>query len=128
LPPGDASLHRRVTQVASDPARNLVLRLGSIESAGEPGVSWEVHVTSPQSSGADTSSTLVGVISLYGLSENSEFSFALDTAITGAGREGLDIVFTPVSGIEMDGRPVPPRVLHPVRIGAICLVSERADD
>lgn len=118
---GDTDLRRRVTAVAADPARNLVLRLRGVEADADPGVSWVVYVASADPADAEQAPVLAGILSLYGAPPSAEFVLPLDTAVVEGDPAGLRIVFRPISGLEVEGESAPPEVLAPVRISGVHL-------
>lgn len=126
IAPGDTVLSRQVRTIAADPAENLVLHLHSVEADKEPEVSWEVYVASSDEADSDNVPALVGILSLFGAPPSAEFLFPLDAAVIAGNPVGLKVVFRPISGIEVDGKPVPPIVRSPVRIGGISLETEGA--
>ncbi len=126
IAPGDTVLRQQVGTIAADPEENLVLHLHSVEADKEPEVSWEVYVASSDEADSDNAPALVGLLSLFGVPSSAEFVFPLDVAFIASEPVGLKIVFRPISGLEVDGEPVPPIVSGPVRIGGISLETEAA--
>ena len=126
ISPDDADLQRQVVGIAADPDENLVLRLSSIESDVASSVSWEVHLAPLENSDCGKNSTLVGMLSPFGVQPDAEFVFALDPPSIVREPVGLKVIFRPVSGLEEEGKPVPPTVRGTMRIGAISLETDRA--
>ena len=124
ITPGEAGLLRRVSAIVADPAENLLLRLGRVASDEEPGASWEVYVASSDPGDCDNVPALAGILSLYGAMPEAEFVLPLDLALAAGKPVGIKLLFKPVSGLVVDGEPVPVRVRSTVRIGAISLETE----
>lgn len=127
ITPGEADLLRRVSAVVADPAENLLLRLGRVESDEEPGASWEVYVASADPGDCDNVPALAGILSLYGAMPGAEFVLPLDLALAAGKPIGIRLLFKPVSGLVVNGQPVPASVRSTVRIGAISLETEGPD-
>lgn len=126
IAPGDTDVRRRVGIIAADPAENLVLHLRSVEADEDPEASWEVYVASSDAADRDNVPALAGILSLYGAPPSAEFVFPLDAAVIAGEPVGLKVIFRPISGVVVDGEPVPPTVRTPVRIGSISLKTEGA--
>jgi len=126
IAPCDADARRRVSTIAADPEENLVLRLRSVEADEEQDVSWEVYVASSDKADCDNVPALAGILSLYGAPPSAEFVFPLDAAVVAGEPVGLKVIFKPISGLVVDGEPVPPTVRTSVRIGGISLETEGA--
>ena len=124
----DADVRRRVSTIAADPAENLVLRLRSVEADEVPEVSWEIYVASSDKADRDNVPALAGILSLYGAPPSAEFAFPLDAAVVAGEPVGLKVIFRPISGLVVNGEPVPPTVRSTVRIGGISLETEGAGD
>ncbi len=126
IAPGDTEVRRRVSTIVADPAENLVLQLHSVEADEEPKVSWEVYVASSDEADCGNAPALAGLLSLYGMPRGADFVFPLDSAIVAGEPVGLKVIFRPISGLEVDGEPVPPTFRATVWIGGISLASEAA--
>jgi tyrosinase len=129
----DKALGERLVALAKDPSASLVMRFTDVMAARQPGASWEVYVGQRgQVKTVPESPNFVGNVALFGDGiegeghHAAEFSFALDRALGDVSDPSqLDIVFVPSSGVVVDGRPVPPKVEAPVRIGEISVQVER---
>ena len=130
LPPPPPQVRERVIQAVRSREQTLALRIGGVEAATQPGVSWEVHL-GPR--GFRTSErSLIGMFALFsaGLRDRrqhyhpAEFLFAIDKAIEGIDPSRLEVVLVPVSGLDdrADGQAAP-RV--PVTVGELAIVADR---
>jgi hypothetical protein len=126
ISPGDADTRRRVERVASAPEESVVLRLGRLAAAEDPGVSWEVHALPADPAASPSGASLVGLVSMYGAALETEAVYALDAAIAAGKGRGLRLVFVPVSGLEVEDETAPAAVASTMTIGAISLEVERA--
>lgn len=124
ISPDDDNLRRQVSAIAADPDENLVLRLRSVETGAESQVSWEVYVASSDNADCDNIPALAGILSSYGAQPIAEFVFPLDSPVVVGEPVGLKVIFKPISGLVLDGKPIPPTVQTSVRIGAISLETE----
>lgn len=120
---GEEAQRERLQAARDDPARQVVLRIGAIRSEGAAAASFEVAVAAgPCAQGG----AVVGAFSLYEPSPGVGYAFTIDHVLGGGKLTPLKAVFTPVSGIEQDGRPVPAEPAGRVTIGEISLVAEKA--
>ncbi len=124
---------RLVTAVESS-TDTLLLELDEVEAERQPGAVWEVYVGLPANATPDTASAYyVGNVALYGSGIRSEakqtfkpahFIFKINHALQAAFKSGQDehlqVTFVP-HGVLVDGRPSPPTVQSPVRIGQASL-------
>ncbi|HET9475255.1 MAG TPA: hypothetical protein VFO82_15250 [Steroidobacteraceae bacterium] len=123
----DQALNRRISEAARSPAQNVVLVLKGIEAQSRPEVSWEVHVEPAGAIPDAQGPHLVGVFSLFNSGRDpGEFLFVVDNAIAAAGKKDLQVRFVPISGVVVDGKPLPTEVRANVTIGAISLALESA--
>jgi hypothetical protein len=120
-----SKLPNRVLEAARTPAENVLLVLKRVEADVRPEASWEVYVEPAGTPVGEQGSSLVGVVSLFGRErESAEFVFAIDKALVGAGKQGLQVRFVPTSGVVVDGAPQAATVRSTVRIGEISLAIE----
>ena len=129
LPPPPPDVRERLQQLARS-GGGLALRVGGVEAADQPGVSWEVHV-GPRGF-APSERSLVGMFALFGTGlrtrghhfKPAEFVFPIGKAVAGIDPSRLEIAFIPVSGLGREGaqeRAVP-RV--PVTVGELSIVAD----
>jgi tyrosinase len=130
IPPPPPEMRERLTQVARS-GGGLALRIGGVEAADQPGVSWEVHV-GPRGFGPSERS-LVGMFALFGTGlrtrghhfRPAEFVFPIGKAVSGIDPSRLEVLFIPVSGLGGDRgqeRAAVPRV--PVTIGELSIIAD----
>jgi hypothetical protein len=120
---------RRIYDAAKSPDETVVLVLKNVTVDAPPGVSWEVHVEAADGKSGARDPRLVGLVSAYvPEDEPAQFDLVLDEAITAAGRRDLQLRFVPVSGVEVDGKPLPPEFRSSMMIGEISVGIELAAD
>jgi len=119
--PDEEDRNRHLRELAADPAREVVLRLLDVRAESDPGVSWELHLSSSAPGPRDDEPALIGILSLFGAPPIGEFAFPLDAALLAVGPAGLEVRFTPISGLETDGQAVPAVVRSTVHIGGLRL-------
>ena len=130
IPPPPPEARERALQLMRSGEGSLALRVGGIEAASQPGVSWEVHV-GPR--GFRTSErSLVGMFALFGSGlrtrrdhyHPAEFVFPIGRVAAGIDLARLEVAFIPVSGMQGDreGRIAQPRV--PVTVGELAIIVD----
>ena len=136
-PREDKEISERLADIARAPSQNVVLVLKDVEAETPPEAAWEVYVGPAGAARGAESPYLVGVVSLFGQGIRSEsghkghheparFVFPLDKAIAAGGAENLQVTFVPTSGVEVKGRPLPPKVRANVTIREISLAVDQA--
>jgi tyrosinase len=128
------SLRARLSELAKSPGQNAVLRLKGVEAKAHPGASWEVYVGPPGLKPDPRSPYFVGMVGMFagGLPRrdhyhSGEFAFPIDRAVAATGDPSkLQVVFVPTSGIEVQGRALPPEVRAEVTVAEIDIVVDVA--
>ena len=129
-----SDIGEKLLSAAKEPAAELVMQFKDVMADRNPETSWEVYV-GPRGrvKTVAESPNFVGNVAMFGDGIKGEghhvgeFSFPLGRAL----REGFDpsqleIILVPSSGIVVDGRPVPPKIQAPIRVGEVSLQVERA--
>ena len=125
----------RLAEVARAPGQTAVLQVKGVEANTDPGAAWEVYVGPAGLRPEPGSPFFVGVLGLFGGGIRTrkdhyhpgEFAFPINRAIRNAGdASNLQVTFVPVSGVEVDGRALPPQVRADVTVAEISIVVDVA--
>jgi hypothetical protein len=125
----------KVLQSALAPGKTVVLQIKGVEAETHPGASWEIYVGPPGMTPDPRSPYFVGVMGLFGGGIKTrkdhyhpgEFAFPISKAIFGAGDASkLQVIFVPISGVEVRGRPVPADVRSGLTVSEMNLVVDEA--
>ena len=131
------NLSGKLHQHAEHATDQILLDLRDVEAASNPGVVWDVFVGLPKGTTADAQSpAFVGSLALFGTGIRNEaphgfhparFVFPIKrpllTSLAQSSGE-LSVLFVP-QGVLVDGKPLPPDVTTPVRIGRLGIIVER---
>jgi tyrosinase len=134
-----AQIRERIPALLQSRNERLVIELDSVVAERAPGVVWEVYLGAPPNTALTAESPhFLGTMTLFaaGVREHSHgdfqpahFTFNATRALEAAMRtkqEKLPLVFVP-TGPLIDGKPSHPKLLSPVRIGAINVAIARAE-
>jgi tyrosinase len=133
--PEDTATRTRLTTLAQSDTDSVVMELNNVQADLDPGVVWEVYVGLPPNEAPDAQSPhFVGCVSLFGDGIRGQghhpaarFTFPLNRALrAGNGASAFQVRLLPTSGIVVDGRPQPPAVRAPIRIGEANLLLDKA--
>jgi len=125
----------RLLEVARAPAQTAVLQVKGVEANADPGVAWEVYVGPGGLKPDPAGPHFVGVLGLFGAGiktrrdhyHPAEFVYPIDKAISASGDPSrLQVVFVPISGVEVQGRPLPPQVRAEVTVAEISIAIDVA--
>jgi tyrosinase len=125
----------RLSEIARTQGQTAVLQLKGVEAPTEPGAAWEVYVGPAGLKPDPKGPYLVGVIGLFGAGIKSRsdhfhpanFAFPINKAISAAGDASkLQVTFVPVSGVEVEGVPLPAQVLADLTVAEISIVTDVA--
>jgi tyrosinase len=127
-------LGARLAELARTPGQTAVLQLKGVEAKMHPGASWEVYVGPADLRPDPNSPYFVGVLGMFagglpkpGHYHAGEFVYPIDKAVAASGDpSNLQVLFVPTSGIEVQGRPVPPDVRAEVMVSEVCIVVDAA--
>ena len=131
----DKAIGARLLEVAKARAQTAVLQLKGVEASAEPGASWEVYVGPPDLKPDPRGRFFVGTRGLFGAGiktrrehyHPAEFAFPIDKAILAAGDPTkLQVLFVPVSGVEVQGRALPAEVRADVTVAEMSIVVDVA--
>lgn len=126
---------RQLREVVRTPGSTAVLRVSGVEAETEPGASWEVYVGPAGMETNPESPYFVGMVSLFGAGirtrrdhyHPAEFAFPIDKALWAASDASkLEVVFVPVSGVEVQGRPQPAEVRSDLKVAEMRIVADVA--
>lgn len=128
------SLGARLTELARSPEQNAVLRLRGVEAKESPGASWQVFLGPPGVKPDSAGPHFIGVVGMFsgGLPRAEhyhpgEFAFPIDRAVAASSDpSNLQLLFVPISGIEVRGQPVPPQVRTDVSVAEVDIVVDVA--
>lgn len=137
VPINIAQIRERIPALLQSRTDTLVIELDNVVADREPGVVWEVYLGAPPNTALNSEGPyFLGTVSLFGGGvrahahgefQPAHFTFnatrALEAALR-AKQEKPQLVFVP-TGPLIDGKPSHPKVLSPVRIGAINVALAR---
>jgi tyrosinase len=138
MPVDISQLRERLLPLAQSKTDTVLLVLDDIVAEHQPGVVWEVYLGLPANAAPNSESPqFVGNIALFGQGirdqvhggefKPARFAFAINRALLAAlqGKEQkLQVTFVP-SGVLIDGKPAPPKVAAPVKIGRADIAVQR---
>ncbi len=130
----------RLRTFMSGTTDKILLELEDVEAERAPEAVWDVYVGLPENVTLTSESPhFVGSVALFGSGIRSEtrhkflparFIFPLNRALVPSlerNAEQLSVIFVP-QGVLVEGKPLPPDVKSPVRIGRVGLVVEREQE
>jgi Common central domain of tyrosinase/Polyphenol oxidase middle domain len=115
--------------------QTAVLQLKGVEADAEPGAVWEVYVGPANLKPDPTGPYYVGTFGLFGGGIKTrkehyhpgEFAFPISKAVNAAGGTAkLQVVFVPVSGVDVAGRALPAQARADVSVGEMSIVVDVA--
>jgi hypothetical protein len=126
-------VRRQLLIAARSSSETLLLELGGVEAARQPGVVWRIYLRSPASA-TFTRRALVGDLALYGAGIHqsgrpftpASFAFPADAAAKVAlGDRGrmLKLTFVP-SGPLVNGKPTAPKPASKVIVGRVSFAAK----
>jgi hypothetical protein len=125
-------VRRQLLTVARSRSETLLLELGGVEAARQPGVVWRIYLR-PPASATFTRLAFVGDLALYGAGVHqsgrpftpASFAFAADNAaeiaLSDRGRI-LRLSFVPIGPL-VDGKPTGPRPASRVTVGRVSFAA-----
>ena len=131
--PPDRAMGARLLEVVKAPERTAVLQVKGVEADAEPGAMWEVYVGPAGLKPDPNGPHYVGVLALFGAGiktrrdhyHPAEFAYPIDKAVSAAGDPTkLQVLFVPVSGVEVQGRALPAEVRADVTVAEIRIVVD----
>jgi tyrosinase len=135
-----AQIRERIPALLQNRNERLVIELDNVVAERAPGVVWEIYLGAPPNTALTAESPhFLGTMTLFsaGVREHAHsefqpghFTFNATRAFEAALRtkqEKLPLVFVP-TGPLIDGKPSRPKVLSPVRIGAINVAIARNEE
>jgi tyrosinase len=130
----DKALGSRLAELARTPGESAVLQLKGVEAKMAPGASWQVYVGPPGMTPDARSPHFVGVLGMFagGLPRSEhyhpgEFVYPIDKAVSASGDPAkLQVLFVPISGVEVQGRPLPAEVRADVAIAEVNILIDVA--
>jgi tyrosinase len=128
-------LGTRLPEIVRTTGQTAVLRITGVEATADPGAVWEVYVGPAGLKTNPESPYFVGMLGLFGAGiqtrrnhyHAAEFAFSINKAIWAASdASALQVVFVPVSGVEVQGRSQPAQVRADLKVAEMSIVVDVA--
>lgn len=125
----------RISETLRTSGQTAVLKVTGVEAKEHPGASWEVYVGPAGLNPNPASPYFVGIMGLFGAGiqtrrdhyQPAEFAFPINKALWGASDASkLQVIFVPVSGVEVQGRSLPAKVRADLNVAEMSLVVDHA--